>query len=242
MKLKFSKGNAKLGSHIYTFSLPAGWTCIGAKDCLARANRETGKLTHGKDAQFQCFAATAENMFPNVRRSRWNNLNILKPLTSAKMAETIQNSLPKKASFVRIHVSGDFFNLNYFDAWIKVALANPLRTFYAYTKAIPFWLARKDSIPENLVLNASLGSRYDAEIAQHNLKCARVVFSQNEADALGLEIDHDDSLALAKNGKSFALLLHGSQKAGTVAAKANYALRVAGQNGYKADYFGHYAK
>jgi hypothetical protein len=242
IKLSFSKGNAKLGSHIYTFSLPAGHTCIGAKDCLAKANRETGKLTHGKGAQFQCFAATAENMFPNVRKSRWNNFEALKGLSVAQMVKSIADSMPKKAVYFRIHVSGDFFNLNYFDAWMEIARANPAKQFYCYTKAIPFWIARKDSIPENFVLNASIGSRYDDLITQYNLKCARVVFSESEAANLGLQIDHDDSLALAKNGKSFALLLHGSQQAGTVAAKANYALRKAGKNGYKSDYFAHYSK
>jgi hypothetical protein len=242
IKLSFSKGNAKLGSHIYTFSLPAGHTCIGAKDCLAKANRETGKITHGKLAQFQCFAATSENMFPNVRKSRWNNFEALKGLSLADMVKTISASMPKKAVYFRIHVSGDFFNQTYFDAWMETARLNPAKTFYCYTKVIPFWIARKDSIPANFVLNASIGSRYDDLIAQHNLKCARVVFSESEAANLGLQIDHDDSLALAKGGKSFALLLHGSQKAGTVAAKANYALRKAGTNGYKADYFAHYGK
>ena len=136
------------------------------------------------------------------------------------MVKSIADSLPKKAVYFRIHVSGDFFNLNYFDAWMEIARANPAKQFYCYTKAIPFWIARKDSIPENFVLNASIGSRYDDLITQYN----------------------DDSLALAKNGKSFALLLHGSQQAGTIAAKANYALRKAGKNGYKADYFEHYSK
>jgi hypothetical protein len=240
--LTFSKGNAKLGSHIYTFSLPAGHTCIGAKDCLAKANRETGKLEHGKHSQFQCFAATAENIFPNVRISRWHNYDTLKSLDTAAMVKLIQKSLPTKANYIRIHVSGDFFNLNYFDAWILIARANPSRTFYAYTKAIPFWIKRLGSIPENLILNASFGSRYDADIVKYGLKSARVVFSEGEAKQLGLSIDHDDSLALAKGGKSFALLLHGTQKAGTPASKANYILRQAGKNGYKANYFGNYDK
>ena len=113
IKLSFSKGNAKLGSHIYTFSLPAGHTCIGAKDCLAKANRETGKLTHGKGAQFQCFAATAENMFPNVRKSRWNNFELIRQAgTVIGMASLIERSLvgKKTIKLVRFHQSGDFFS------------------------------------------------------------------------------------------------------------------------------------
>ncbi len=77
-KLTFGKGNAKLGTFIHTLSLPAGWSCPGAKDCLSKANRETGKLTDGKETVFRCFAASAEALRPNVRDSRWNNFELLR--------------------------------------------------------------------------------------------------------------------------------------------------------------------
>jgi len=54
-----------------------------------------------------------------------------------------------------------------------------------------------------------------------------VVFSEEEAAKLGLEIDHDDSHAY-KGDKSFALLLHGTQPKGTMAAKAKNKLVTAG--------------
>jgi hypothetical protein len=56
-------------------------------------------------------------------------------------------------------------------------------------------------------------------IARHGLKSARVVYSHAEAEALGLEIDHDDSHAYASDA-SFALLIHGTQPKGTKAAEA----------------------
>jgi hypothetical protein len=59
-----------------------------------------------------------------------------------------------------------------------------------------------------------------------NLKTAVVVFSEEEASAMGKEIDHDDSHAYSK-GDSFALLLHGVQKKGT---KASAALRILKNN------------
>ena len=58
-----------------------------------------------------------------------------------------------------------------------------------------------------------------------------MVFSIEEASGQGLEIDHDDSHAYASE-KSFALLLHGTQRKETPAAKAMSALRIAGFNGY----------
>ena len=57
--LKFSKANdqAKLKGiekwlgykpKIYTISLPSGYTCPFAVDCLSKADRITGKITDGK--------------------------------------------------------------------------------------------------------------------------------------------------------------------------------------------------
>jgi hypothetical protein len=60
---------------------------------------------------------------------------------------------------------------------------------------------------------------------------AAVVFSEREAQELGLDIDHDDSHAM-KKGSSFALLLHGTQPKKSRASKALQSLRLAGWAGY----------
>ena len=60
-----------------------------------------------------------------------------------------------------------------------------------------------------------------------NLKYAKVVFSEEEAAELGLEIDHDDSHAYGGD-KSFALLIHGTQPSDTMAAKAKNTLVASG--------------
>jgi hypothetical protein len=61
-----------------------------------------------------------------------------------------------------------------------------------------------------------------------------VVFSEEEADRLGLEIDHDDSHAADPNWRNlnFALLIHGSQPAGSKASKALQQLKKKGWTGY----------
>ena len=54
-------------------------------------------------------------------------------------------------------------------------------------------------ILDNLILTASYGGRDDHLIGMidglhgENLRSAKVVFSEAEAEMLGLEIDHDDS-------------------------------------------------
>lgn len=229
MKLKFTLGNAKIPG-IWTFSLPAGWTCPGAKECLCKANKETGKVTDGPETRFRCFAASDER-YTATRMNRWHNLNLLKGKTTAQMWTLMQDSLPKKAKIIRVHVSGDFFNEDYFDAWMHTARCNPEKLFYAYTKSLHLWVAKRDTIPDNFKLNASRGGIHDWMIDTYGLKSAEVVFSEEESATKGLEIDHDDSLAYGQN-ESFALLIHGTQPAGSSAAKALSALRKLGKTGY----------
>jgi hypothetical protein len=59
------------------------------------------------------------------------------------------------------------------------------------------------------------------------LRSARVVFSEDAAKKWELEIDHDDSHAM-KHGNDFALLIHGTQPAGTEASKAWTRIKAAG--------------
>jgi len=218
--LNFSNGNAKLSTAIATFSLPAGHSCPFAKECLSKASRLTGKIIDGQHCRFRCFAASQEAIYTNVRRSRWDNFEALKRVkTVEKMTAIIQDSLPKGYTYVRVHVSGDFFSEKYFLAWLNVAMNNPLVIFYGYTKATPFLVKYKNIIPRNFRFTASQGGTCDNLITKHNLRSAEVVFSVKEADAKGLEIDHDDSLAITAE-KSFALLIHGTQPAGSEAGKA----------------------
>lgn len=231
-KLKFGKGNAKLSKDIYTFSLPAGHSCPFAFECKASADRSTGKIKDGKDQVFRCFAASQEALYPTARSSRWHNYDLLRNLkTVDKMSTLIVDSLPAKANTIRVHVSGDFFSQIYFDAWMAVARIFPKKKFYAYTKSIPYWLERRDTIPENFNLTSSKGGRTDVLIDLNKLKYAEVVFTEDQAKELNLELDHDDSHAY--NGKkSFGLLIHGTQKKGSKAAVALSQLKKKGIKGY----------
>jgi hypothetical protein len=148
------------------------------------------------------------------------------------MRELIDSSLPKKAEFMRVHVSGDFYSQAYFDAWMQVARDNPSTTFYAYTKSLNFWVKRMSDIPTNFMLTASRGGRFDSLIGINGLREAKVVFSEEEAKALNLPIDKDDSYAMGNKG-NFALLLHGVQPKGSDAASALSKLKKAGKGGYK---------
>jgi hypothetical protein len=230
--LSFGFGNAKLSEATGTFSLPAGWSCPFARDCLSKADRTTGRITDGKVTEFRCFAASNESTFPSVRDSRWRNYDALKKAgTLEGMAEVIQKSLPFGLGMIRVHVSGDFFNEKYFLAWLNVALNNPYIVFYGYTKALQYLVKYKNHIPANFRFTASKGGTHDHLIEKHGLKFAEVVYSVKEAEEKGLEIDHDDSHA-AFGDESFALLLHGAQRPGTKANAAWKLLRKQGLGSY----------
>lgn len=228
--LSFQKGNAKLGKKIFTFSIVSGYTCPFAKDCLAKVDRLTGKLTDGPHTQFRCFSASQEALFPAVRKSRWDNFEkILDAIKNNTLVELIMNSIPKKATVIRVHVAGDFFNQVYFNAWMEVAKRLPSVTFYAYTKSIGYWVNQLGNIPSNFKLNASYGGKQDNLIEQYNLKSVKVVYSVEQAG--DMVIDHDDTSAFMQDN-SFCLLLHGVQPKGSEASKALSVLKKQGIHGY----------
>lgn len=238
--LTFSQANAKLVAmakklkkRIKAFTLPSGWTCPAAKDCLSKADRETGKITDGAETEFRCFAASSESQYKNTRAMVWRNFDAIRSVKGdeLELADLLQSQLPKAFDILRVHVGGDFFSQKYFDAWLEVARRMPHKHFYAYTKSLNFWVKRFGEIPANFSLTASDGGKYDNLIAEHDLKNARVVYSEAEAEELGLEIDHDDYHA-AYGKESFALLIHGTQPKGSKASQALQELKRKGWNGY----------
>lgn len=243
--LKISGPNAKIPH--FNFNLPAGFTCPFASRCLAKADRNTGKLTDGPNIDFRCSAAGEEARYTNTRKSRWSNFEALKAIgtnntqgMSQAIVEAINKVLPRSHNHFRIHASGDFFNPNYLKAWIEVAKKIPDITFYSYTKSIPY-LIENLPLPNNFIVTVSKGGSQDDLIDKFGLKFSVVVFSEEEAanypwrdkqgrSHVGLEIDHDDSHAW-KDDKPFALLIHGVQPAGSEASKAVRAL--GGKGSYK---------
>lgn len=247
--MRFTTGNAKLSDRrgLRIFSLPAGHTCPGAKDCATFAEPDTGKIHDGPEQEFRCYAATSEARSTQLRILAWRNLVLLKNAgTREAMADLIGRSLDPAAEIVRLHQGGDFFSEAYFGAWIDVARVRPDVLFYGYTKSLHHVGKLKDEIPGNLVLSASRGGKFDDMIEPLGMRECVVVRSPEEADELGLPVDHDDGCAMDPEVKRFALLIHGTQPAGSQAAKDLMALRRRGIGGYsrkeggrgKKDYIG----
>ena len=228
-QIHWSIGNSKLPKRIIHLSLPSGHTCPAANECLSKAHMITGKITDGPNTQFRCYSATQEAIYTHLRNQRWNTLFRLKGESRKKMYQLLSASLKNKHNdyianhgqrpIIRAHVGGDFFNKSYFLAWLDLAKEYAPTWFYAYTKRIDLWLENIDQIPPNFEFNASFGGKHDSLIESNNLKSARVVYSHEQADKLGLELDKDDSHAYTR-GPSFAQLIHGCQPAKSKASKA----------------------
>tara|TARA_R100000008_G_scaffold68359_1_gene45567 strand:+ start:1160 stop:1951 length:792 start_codon:yes stop_codon:yes gene_type:complete len=240
--LKFGRWDRK--ANVYSLDLLSGWSCPFAKDCKSKVH-ETGNLTKSGNLEtklkdgihtlFRCFSASQEVLLPNVYKKRKANYELLKACESVdEMADLLDMSMPIDAGIVRQHVGGDFFNEMYFLAWLELASRHPDTLFYAYTKSLSFWVKHMDKVNSlnNVVLTASRGGYQDHLIEKHNLRESVVVYSEQEADSLGLEIDHDDSHA-ALNGGDFALLIHGTQPKGSEAGKAVRELKGVGSYGRK---------
>lgn len=251
--LKFSKANTKIktlaevkslakflskGKKVYSLDLLSGWSCPFAQDCLSKVIVTDGKrkIKDGPDTEFRCFSASQEAMYPSVYNLRKNNFDTLKMCNTIEdKIDAILSALPKNAGIVRPGVGGDFFNADYFRAWLNVAQSRPDVLFYAYTKSLKYWVENRAEVDrtENFVLTASRGGRLDHLIKKAGLRSSTVVFSVAEAEKLGLEIDHDDSHAAdpSKRNQNFALLIHGSQPVGSDAGKAVRALNGIGSYG-----------
>lgn len=233
--IKLQGNNAKLaklekatGRKVFTMSLLSGWSCPFAQECLSKVYSNRGKRTiqDGPETKFRCFSASQEALFPAVYKDRKRNFHTLRKLSQPEITRQLARPVRKipSGSILRIHVGGDFFSPAYFMAWANVASLFPDNIFYAYTKSLSYWVKYRRTIEkiDNFILTASYGGRQDHLIEREGLRFAKVVFSEAEAESLGLEIDSDDTHAACpeKQFESFALLIHGVQPKGSEAGKA----------------------
>ena len=229
--LKFSRENKKLEKlalevhkqkgiyrNVYSMSIPSGRaeTCPYADKCKAYVGSD-GKLVSRDDyIDYRCYSASMEAVYKAQLKQREYNFELLKACNNDRheLMNLINASIPVEAQIIRIHVGGDFYSQPYFDAWLNVAMLNREIRFYAYTKSLPFWVSRLDSIKlgeyQNMELIASRGGTKDKLIDEYGLKEAVVVYSEQEAKERNLEIDYTDYLA-CYGKESFALLIHGVQ-------------------------------
>lgn len=131
--IHLSEGNIKSKATeevaFLTWSLPSIITCPYATEMCKK----------------KCFAKKNET-FQSVRDSRNRNLDETKKETFVQdMINILEFQLQRKKIqgkkiFVRIHTSGDFYNVEYFEKWVSITehfKDNDKILFQAYTKSMP---------------------------------------------------------------------------------------------------------
>lgn len=112
-----TNNNSKLGKNILCFDLLAVVTCPNCKDC-----------------RIGCYALKAQRQYPATYNKRLiNTILAVRHLSVLEQLIVQQLRLTKK-KIVRIHSSGDFFNQQYLDMWVRIARQFPRIKFYGYTK------------------------------------------------------------------------------------------------------------
>lgn len=108
-----SEGNGKTAC--FSFDLPAVTTCPGSTALCRKA----------------CYAFKLANAYPTVGRKYVRNMDFT---DSPQFVRHMVANIPPRCEF-RIHVSGDFFSVEYIQKWKQIAKARPDVTFYAYTRS-----------------------------------------------------------------------------------------------------------
>lgn len=108
-----SEGNEK--TSCYSFDLPSKVTCPGATEACKKA----------------CYAFKLAQIYANVGRKYARNLEFA---NSADFVRYMIANIPHGCEF-RIHVSGDFYSVEYIEKWKQIAKARPDVQFYNYTRS-----------------------------------------------------------------------------------------------------------
>ncbi len=153
------KKTAKLNNvRLFEFNLPAVSTCPFADTCK--------KI---------CYADKGTFKYPVVQAKYHSNYELTK--NKDLFIKVVQSEIIKKRiEYVRIHSSGDFYNLKYLNAWIEIARSNPNVIFYGYTKSVP--LFKKVDLPQNFIFCFSTGGKADHLIKDTDKKA--VIFNTLE--------------------------------------------------------------
>jgi len=192
---KMRKTSLENKTKIFNFSIPAyktkggKITCPFAKDCIKYCYAQKGNYTR----------------FPIIQQLMEKKYNLTK---QNNFVELMTNEIKKKkAKYIRIHDSGDFYSIKYLNKWIQIAKDNKEVIFYAYTKSIKFFINGL-KLPKNLKIIFSEGSKTDNLINTKKHRHARIFKSKELLKEAGyIDASNNDLKAITDN-KKVGLVYH----------------------------------
>lgn len=184
--------NAKLKKaefNTVNFGIPALKTCPEADKCK----------------EF-CYATKGAFRWPTVKKAYEFRYQASKQTNFIEVATSTLKK--KRATHVRIHDSGDFYNKEYLYKWFEIARNLPSKTFYAYTKRVKLLKDNMALKPSNMIIIYSLGGREDNLIDQKVDRHSKIFNSIEELVKEGYtDTSKNDSNAIKENHK-VGLVLH----------------------------------
>ncbi len=192
---KMKKTSLENNTKIFNFSIPAyktkagKITCPFAKECIKYCYAQKGNYT-----RFPMIQQLMEKKYELSKTENFINL----------MNKEIKK---KKAKYIRIHDSGDFYSVKYLNKWIQIAKDNKSVIFYAYTKSIKFFINGL-KLPKNLKIIFSEGSKTDNLINVNKHRHARIFKNITTLLNAGyIDASNNDLLAITDN-KKVGLIYH----------------------------------
>lgn len=187
---------ANPGKMFVCWNLPPKITCPQAKDCLP-----------------YCYANKGCYGFRDPKLSMQRHLDLSKSddfvrLMNEEIGWRVRNLKKKGVTlYVRVHDSGDFYNLKYAMKWIEIAKSNPDAMFYSYTKCVRMWNEIEDAglRPDNFKIIYSEGGKQDLEI-RDDVTIAVVIKDPSQMTEDMMDATGNDYIALI--AKTVALPIH----------------------------------
>ena len=177
----------------------------------AYKSHSTGKITcpFADSCVKLCYANKGSYIWTNTKKAYEKRYLLSKDteLFKSKMTEAITR---RKATHIRIHDSGDFYNFAYINIWFQIMREFPQVKFYAYTKSkVLFDRLRPIDIPNNFILIYSLGSKFDNLVDVNKDRHSKIFYSMDEMYKQGyIDASSDDLIAINTNNNKIGLLIH----------------------------------
>ena len=167
---KLKKTSKELGKRVFNFGIPAYKTASGKMTCPMAD--ECVKF---------CYAKKGAYIWSNVKPAFERRYEITKQddFVDVMTAEIRQ----KKAEYVRIHDSGDFYSRKYLYKWIEIMKQNPEIRFYAYTNMVQ--LMKEVELPDNFDVTFSDSGKQRHLIDKRMDKHTRIFKSKEDLDMEG---------------------------------------------------------
>ncbi|NBW11475.1 MAG: hypothetical protein EBR82_25940 [Caulobacteraceae bacterium] len=182
----------------FNFGIPAYQSSTGLKTCP-----NAGACAKG------CYALAGAYRFSNVAQAFERRLTATQDDSFVHLM--LQDIDRQRAERIRIHDSGDFYNEEYLDRWIRIMRARPEVEFYAYTKMVSLFKRRSQDLPKNFTVIYSFGGTEDRLIDVTKDRHSLVFESVAQLKACGYsDASKQDDVALGKNPK-IGLVYHGTK-------------------------------